>query len=209
MKLLAVCLGRPQALPGRRLRTGIFKAPVDGPVMIGREGLAGDAICNGKYHGGEEQAVLLEGSLTLDWWSAQLGYEIAPGTFGENIVVAGLDNRDVAAGDRLVIGSVVLEATSPRTPCATLAARMESPAIVKDYIRAGRPGIYCRVIEPGTVRAGDEVRHHPFEGPRIGIPEMMTKFGKRLSEEDGRRFLSAPIHADMRAAIEAGKPAKF
>ena len=53
MKLLAVCLGRPQTLPGRRLRTGIFKAPTDGPVMISREGLVGDAVCNVKYHGGE------------------------------------------------------------------------------------------------------------------------------------------------------------
>ena len=139
----------------------------------------------------------------------QLGHEIAPGTFGENIVVAGLDNRDVSVGDRVVIGSVVLEATSPRTPCATLAARMKNPAIVKDYLRAGRPGIYCRVIKAGTVRSGDEVRHHRFEGLRIGIPEMMAKFGKRLSEEDVKRFLSVPIHADMRAAIEAGTPAKF
>src|SRR4051812_37633087 len=100
MKLLAICLGHAEKLPGKSYKTGINKQPVGAPVMIDAEGAVGDAVCNGKYHGGEEQAILLEGSVTLDWWSEQLGRSIPTGTFGENMVIERLDNRDVMVGDR-------------------------------------------------------------------------------------------------------------
>ncbi|MGI2033021.1 MOSC domain-containing protein [Rhizobium panacihumi] len=210
MKLLAICLGHPEKLPGKSYKTGINKSAVNTSVMIDREGLVGDAVCNGKYHGGPEQAVLLEGSLTMEWWSQTLGRPLEPGTFGENFVVEGLDNRDVSAGDRFVFeNGLELQATSARTPCATLAARMGDPSIVKTYRQAMRPGIYCRVLRPGMATAGDGVEHIPHDGAAVPIPEMLEKFGKRLAEADAARFLAAPIHADMREAIIAGKPAKF
>lgn len=210
MKLLAVCIGRPEKLAGKSYKTGINKISVKTSVMIDREGLVGDAVCNGKYHGGPEQAVLLEGSLTIDWWSERLGRALTPGTFGENLVIEGLDNRDVAAGDRFVIGhGLELQATSARTPCGTLAARMGDPSIVKTYRQAMRPGIYCRVLTPGMACAGEVIQHIRHDGAGVPIPEMLEKFGKQLTEVDTLRFLEAPIHADMRAAILDGKPAKF
>lgn len=210
MKLLAICLGHPEKLPGKSYKTGINKIAVNASVMIDREGLVGDAVCNGKYHGGPEQAVLLEGSLTMDWWSQKLGHLLAPGTFGENFVIGGLDNRDVCAGDRFVFANgLELQATSARTPCATLAARMGDPSIVKTYRQAMQPGIYCRVLKPGMAAAGETVEHIAHDSATVPIPEMLEKFGKRLSEADATRFLAAPIHADMREAILAGKPAKF
>lgn len=210
MKLLAVCVGHPEKLPGKSYKTGINKNAVNASVMIDREGLVGDAVCNGKYHGGPEQAVLMEGSLTMDWWSEKLNRPLSPGTFGENLVIQGLDNRDVCAGDRFIFANgLELQATSARTPCATLAARMENPSIVKTYRQAMRPGIYCRVLKAGTAAAGDAVEHVRHEGVNVPIPEMLEKFGRRLNEQDAARFLAAPIHAEMREAIIAGKPAKF
>jgi MOSC domain-containing protein YiiM len=210
MKLLAICLGHPEKLPGKSYKTGINKSAVNTSVMIDREGLVGDAVCNGKYHGGPEQAVLLEGSLTMGWWSQTLGRPLPPGMFGENLVIEGLDNRDVSAGDRFVFeNGLELQATSARTPCATLAARMGDPSIVKTYRQAMRPGIYCRVLKPGTAAAGDTVEHSRHGGANVPISEMLEKFGKRLADVDAARFLAAPIHADMREAIIAGNPAKF
>ena len=89
MKILAVCVGHAEKLPGKSYKTGINKHPLAGSVMVDAEGLVGDAICNRKHHGGVDQAVYVEGSLTLDWWSAELARKIAPGAFGENIVIDG------------------------------------------------------------------------------------------------------------------------
>lgn len=203
MKLLAVCIGDARPTPGRKVaRTGIFKQPVDHPVMIGREGLAGDRIVNRVHHGGPEQAVYIEGMIDLEWWAAELGRPIPPGTFGENLTIEGLDNRTVAVGDRFGIGDVLLEVTAARIPCATFALRMDDPQFVKRYIGAARPGAYARVLRNGIVRAGDEVRLMPFGGERITMPDMLRTSGQRLAGEKRVRYLAAPIHARLRAFLE-------
>ncbi|WP_018899106.1 MOSC domain-containing protein [Rhizobium sp. 2MFCol3.1] len=204
MKILAVCIGNAERLPGKSYKTGINKHAISGGVLVDAEGLLGDAICNRKHHGGVDQAVYVEGSLTLDWWSAELGQTIKPGTFGENLVIEGLDNTMVAVGDRFIAGNLVLEVTSARIPCATFAARMGDPLFVKRYTRAGRPGIYCRVIKPGTVTTGETVEWQCFEGSRVTMPEMMATFGRRLSAEDRARYLAAPIHYKLRDSLLAG-----
>ncbi|OHV26532.1 MOSC domain-containing protein [Rhizobium sp. RMa-01] len=203
MKILALCTGNPERLPGKSYKTGIFKHAVNGAVMIDAEGLVGDAICNRKHHGGVDQAVYIEGSLTLDWWAQQLGRPYESGTFGENMVISDLDNRDVSVGDRFLSGDLVLEVSACRIPCATFAARMADPKFVKRYTAAARPGIYCRVIRGGVAKAGMPVEHRPFAGEKVKMPELMETFGRRLSEPDRVRYLAAPIHYKLRSMLEA------
>jgi len=202
MKILAICVGAAETLPGRKSWTGINKHAVSGGVMIDEEGLIGDAICNREHHGGRDQAVYVEGSLTLDWWAKELGRPLEPGTFGENLVIEGLDNCAVAVGDRFIAGNLVLEATSARIPCATFAAKMGDPKFVRRYTRAGRPGIYCRVVQGGTVAAGAVVTYVPYAGSPVTMPEMMATFGRQLSPQDRARYLAAPIHYKLRAMLE-------
>ncbi|MGV0911916.1 MOSC domain-containing protein [Martelella sp. FOR1707] len=202
MKIKAVCIGEPEALDGVRHRTGIFKRPVAGPVPVGPEGFEGDHIGDHANHGGVDQAVYLEGSISLDWWEAELGVPYRAGMLGENLVIEGLDNRLVLAGDRFVIGDVVLEATSCRIPCNTFARRMQDPKFVRRYRKAARPGVYCRVIAPGTIAAGETVDYRRFEGARVPLPEMMEKYGRKLSPEDRTRYLAAPVHWKLRRALE-------
>ncbi|SFA90769.1 MOSC domain-containing protein YiiM [Rhizobium sp. NFR07] len=204
MKLLAICTGSAERLPGKSYRTGIYKAPVNAAMMIDTLGVVGDAVCNRKHHGGPDQAILLEGTLTLDWWAAELGRDLPFGTFGENLVIDGLDNRDVAVGDRLRIGEVILEATCPRSPCNTLAARMEDRQFAKRFLRAARPGIYCRVIRQGTVSPGVPVEYEPYAGERVLLSELLATLGRNLAENERARFLAAPIGTRLRAMFEAG-----
>lgn len=203
MKILAVCRGTAERLPGKSYKTGIFKHAVGGGIMIDAEGLVGDAICNRKHHGGVDQAVYIEGSISLDWWAKEFGHPLSPGTFGENLVMEGLDNREVSVGDRFIAGELILEVTSCRIPCVTFAARMKDPKFVKRYTLAARPGIYCRVIQAGIVEAGMPVRYEAYAGESVTMPEMMETFGRRLSDEDRTRYLAAPIHYKLRAMLQA------
>lgn len=203
MKLAAVCLGRPETLPGKRYKTGIYKTALQGSIMVDAAGLVGDSVCNRKHHGGADQAILLEGSLTLAWWMAELDRDLPPGSFGENLVVEGLDNREVCVGDRFWLDGVILEATAPRIPCATFAARMNDPKFAKRYTQAGRPGIYCRVISGGMVAAGEDVRLEPYQGERVAIAELFRTYGTRPSVEQRERYLGAPIAERLRAKIMA------
>ncbi len=205
MKILAVCLGRPEILPGKKYKTGINKLAIQGPIMVDAEGLVGDAILNRKHHGGVDQAVYIEGSIDLDWWQAELGRDLPYGTFGENLVIEGLESAMLAAGDRLAIGEVLLEVTSARIPCATFAAKMDEPTFVKRYTRAARPGAYARVLQGGMVEAGQAVEFKPWSGDRVTMREMMATFGRKLSETDRARYMAAPVHYKVRDAIRAGE----
>lgn len=201
MKILAVCTGSAEILPGKSYRTGIFKHPVEAGVMVDREGLIGDRICNRNHHGGVDQAVYALGSIDLDWWSKELGRKLEPGTFGENLVIEGADSRMISVGDRFVTDRIELEVTSARIPCATLAARMEDPAFPKRFLAAGRPGFYCRVLKDGVVQAGDAVTRRAYSGLPVLMPELLETFGSTVTGKDRDRYLAAPIHHKLRAEL--------
>jgi len=95
----------------------------------------------------------------LDDWQTKFGRTLNNGNFGENLTTSGIDVTGARIGERWHVGSdgLVLEVTSPRTPCRTFAAFLEIPDLIKTFTKAAIPGAYLRVISPGTVRAGDQV----------------------------------------------------
>jgi MOSC domain-containing protein YiiM len=204
MRLLAVCIGEAKPTPGRKSsRTGIYKQPVTAAVMVDREGIVGDKILNRRHHGGPDQAIYIEGAEDLAWWEAELGIPIGPGTFGENLVISGIANREIAVGDRFEIGDVLLEITSARIPCATFALRMADPRFVKRYTKAARPGAYARVLKSGTLSAGDPVQYTAYTGVRLTMPELLRTFERKLAGEERARYLSTPINGRIRDLLES------
>jgi MOSC domain-containing protein YiiM len=137
------------------------------------------------------------------WWSQALGCELAPGTFGENLTIAGLESARFRIGDRLHAGAAILEVSAPRIPCSTLAARMGDPLFAKRFRYAERPGLYCRVIVEGPVQAGDTVTVEPYTGETLTIAEMFRdSYDSSQDEATIRRHLAAPIAARDRAQQE-------
>lgn len=206
MKLSSVNLGQERTLYRRNRveQTGIFKFPTSEPVKLTKLGLEGDVIISKKHHGGPDQAVYVYGGADFKWWSEELGKEILPGTFGENLTISDLESTQFSIGDYIHIGEVTLQVTAPRIPCATFAARMEDPQWVKRFRYAERPGLYCRVIREGFVQAGDPVSIEKFTGETISVLEMYRDYYDRnKSEETLRRHLNAPIAIRARRALEA------
>ncbi|MDZ4266944.1 MAG: MOSC domain-containing protein [Mycobacterium sp.] len=150
------------------LRTGIDKRPSDVPLTVRApgprkgglgSGLVGDSVCNSRYHGGDDQAVYAYAREDLDDWQTRLGRELTNGMFGENLTTSGVDVTGCLVGERWSVGSdgLVLEVTSPRTPCKTFSRWLDIPGWIKTFTAAAIPGAYFRVIEPGTLRAGDRI----------------------------------------------------
>ncbi|HEY1099858.1 MAG TPA: MOSC domain-containing protein [Myxococcota bacterium] len=171
-RLIAACVvARLHDDAGTVGTTAIDKRPVDGAVKVGKLGLYADVQADRKHHGGEDKAVYAYSEEDADWWAEQLGREIPPGLFGENLRVSGLDASNPVIGERWRIGSAVLEVTLPRTPCATFARWMGSDGDgwVRRFSEARRLGTYLRVVETGSVRAGDaiEVIPAPAGSPTI------------------------------------------
>jgi MOSC domain-containing protein YiiM len=205
MHVLSVNVGAAQPLDHAKASgvTGIFKRPAAGPVPITAAGLAGDAICDTENHGGPDQAVYVYGADDYAWWSAELGRELTPGTFGENLTIAGLASTGLAIGDRLSAAEVTLEVTDPRIPCMTLARRMGDPAFLKRFRAAERPGVYCRVVRAGEIRAGEPVSIESYAGERILALELFRDFFAPSRDAATLvRHLAAPISIRSRADKE-------
>ncbi|HET9908228.1 MAG TPA: MOSC domain-containing protein [Anaerolineales bacterium] len=205
MQLISVNLGQERTLQrnDRVEQTGIFKFPTDEPVRVTALGLENDVIVSKKHHGGPDQAVYVYGGADYQWWSRELGKEILPGTFGENLTISELESATFNVGDYIHIGEVTLQVTAPRTPCSTFATRMEDPQWVRKFRYAERPGLYCRILTEGIVQAGDSVSVEKYTGETISILQMYRDYyDKNKSEEVLRLHLNAPVAIRVRRALE-------
>ena len=168
MHLLSLNIGKPRGNPWKGLvATGIDKRPVrhavavtaPGPKGTGAVGLAGDRAHDVKHHGGADQALYAYAREDLDTWQEQLGRRLHNGAcFGENLTTVGVDVNGALIGERWRIGTdVLLEVTGPRIPCVTFQGWLGEPGWLERFIEARRPGAYLRVIDEGSIRAGDSI----------------------------------------------------
>lgn len=205
MILLSINIGteRQQQRKDYVETTGIYKMPVDRPVEIKSLGIEGDAICDKKNHGGPDQALYIYGGADYGWWSQEIGKELVPGTFGDNLTISDLESAAFNVGDYIRIGEVTLQVTAPRIPCGTFATRMGDPQWVKKFREAERPGLYVRVIKEGLIKTGDEVRVEKFTGETVSILQMYRDhYTKDYAEESLRRYLNSPIAVRERETLE-------
>jgi MOSC domain-containing protein YiiM len=152
-----VMLGK--ALPFRgEEASAIAKRPVTGQVRIGPMGLEHDEQADRVNHGGLDKAIHHYPHDHYAFWHEELGgHELlnAPGAFGENITTSSLLERDLWIGDRLRLGTALVEVSQGRQPCWKIDHRFARKGVTARVLQTARSGWYYRVIEPGIVQAGD------------------------------------------------------
>ena len=179
-KIRAVCISREKGTPKENVGSG---------MLVEGFGLEGDAH-GGNWH---RQVSLLSGD-KIDEFRKKIWVEY--GAFGENLVVDGLDFRNLPVGSRFGTGDAVLEMTQIGKEC-------HSDCIIRqktgDCIMP-REGVFARVLKGGKVSVGDElVLLSPEENPplRAAVITLSDK-GSRGERED----LSGPLIVEM--LTEAG-----
>ncbi|MBV1853065.1 MOSC domain-containing protein [Catellatospora tritici] len=214
-RIISVNAGRARSSDAADLGvTGIDKRSVDGVVALRApgprdtglgSGVEGDEICDRRHHGGDDQAVYAYAREDLDGWAAALGRDVRAGQFGENLTTTGLDVNGALIGERWRVGTALLEVSAPRIPCRTFAAAMEEQGWIKRFTQAALPGAYLRVLEPGEVRAGDEVTvvHRPDHDVTVALAfRAMTLESELLPRLVDIEALPASVRA--KAAARAG-----
>lgn len=168
---------------GKSRTTAIYKEPVAGPVRIGDTGVEGDIQADPTVHGGPRKAVYSYSVEDAAWWADQLGSEIPPGTFGENLTLAGWHVNDAVIGERWGVGTAVLEVTQPRFPCWKLGFRMGDGRFPRRFLMGERAGAYLTVIEPGIVTAGDAIERlsRPPHPVTIGLIAHLNHADRQLA----------------------------
>ncbi len=157
----------PPAAAGRVVQVnvspgGVPKLPVPA-ARVGRFGLEGDDHADRTVHGGPFRAVCLYSVEAIARVRAD-GHPIFAGSVGENLTLEGIELSSLSTGDRLAVGDeVVLEVTTPVTPCETIRGSFADGRIARISIRTHPldSRLYARVLADGTVWTGDAVRVLP------------------------------------------------
>ena len=174
MELLSVNIGSLGEIlrNGKKVKSGIYKQPVKGPIKVHSLGLEGDYQANKKLHGGIEKAICIYPVEHFKFWRNELRKpDITFGDFGENLTTAGLMEGDICLGDRLRIGSVEMVVTQPREPCITLNARLDTKDLSARIRKSGRSGFYFSVEREGTIKNGDSIEYINRDENRVTVSD--------------------------------------
>jgi MOSC domain-containing protein YiiM len=165
-------MGKTVFWKGRSIKTSIFKEPVAGPVAVGKLNVDGDRQSDLRVHGGRDKAIYSYAQENYFLWQQELKPELNPGAFGENLTTEGLEESSVCIGDVLRAGTAMLQVVQPRLPCYKLGIKFDDDQMPKRFMKAGRWGIYFRVLEEGTVESGDPIEFVMRDSQRVTVSEL-------------------------------------
>ena len=216
-RIAAVCTVAelfPVAASG--LMSGIDKRPAPGPVRLLTHGVLGDVQGDREHHGGIFKAVYAFSREVREAFVDMADQELPDGFFGENLVTTGHDTDQTVIGERWRIGGAEIEATCPRNPCGTFAARMGDRRWGRTFSAQGRSGAYFRVRTEGEVTSGDaiEILERPAHGVTIadafrGLTAPQARALLDWAEETGTVLYDSLVHSALTALSRAGEQAAF
>ena len=137
-KVMAVCISEKKGTQKRNVHEALF---------IEDFGLENDAHA-GKWH---RQVSLLSYEKIQDF--KKKGAPVEDGAFGENLIVSGIDFKNLPVGTRFQSGDVVMEMTQIGKECHN---GCEIYKIMGDCIMP-REGVFAKVLCGGRIREGDEL----------------------------------------------------
>lgn len=177
------------------MKSAIHKAPLIGPVHITKAGIVGDEHAY-EPHRSPDKAIHHYSSAHYALWRKEIpssAHLFKPGAFGENLFSEQIDETKVCIGDRIAIGEVVLEVTEPRMPCYKLNHRFQVTNMATRTQTLLRCGWLYRVLEPGTVQAGDMIRLLERPRPEWTVARVMYYlFHERQNVEMMNQLIALP-----------------
>nr|WP_136251030.1 MOSC domain-containing protein [Ningiella ruwaisensis] len=191
MEVTGLFAGKPQPFGPRKAPSSIIKQAFDS-LSIEIDGAIEDEQGNKKLHGGPEMAVhqYAQASYLL---LQQAFPEAAPlmqfGSIGENISAPAMNESNVCIGDVYQMGSVVLQVSSPRAPCAKINHRYKLNKVDHFVLQEGITGWYYRVLEPGILNIGDVIKLKERNERPVSVRDVMFM----TKAPDGLRYSQAQI----------------
>lgn len=200
--LVSVRAGRIRTYPvpgsEKTWTTAFFKEALSGPQTVDTLGIEGDQQAEKRFHGGPEMALLGYSAEHYPTWTRETGLkEMGPGGFGENLTLSGLDETTVCIGDTYEIGGITVQVSQPRGPCSKIEKRWNCDGLVKMVSERGWTGWYMRVLKPGQVEAGQEVRlvERPYPQLTVSLANQ-AKRNRKTRRDLVELFVACPLAAE-------------
>lgn len=171
MRIENFSIGKPNEMEyggGKEILTGICKETVK-EALLTVDGFRGDGVADLRHHGGLDRAVCVYPHEHYQLWEKEFGITLPKATFGENLTLSNLLERDVHIGDVFQVGEAVIQVTQSRIPCSTITKRTGLPFLLNRMIETGYTGYLCRVLEEGSVRRDSEITLLKEDPARVSV----------------------------------------
>ncbi len=206
-RVVSVNVGRESTgeWTGPRGRTGIDKRPVAHRIAVRRTGLTDDCVVRGD----DDQAVYAYAREDVGWWEHELGRELPPGRFGENLSTMDIDVTGAAIGEQWAVGTAVLQVCGPRVPCVVFEGFWGMPGLIELFTRHAVPGAYLRVLAPGEMGSGDRIEILDRPRPQVTVGEAfraLTTEPDLLPRLAAAPALMAKARLKAERRLSAGEP---
>ncbi len=214
MKVLSLNIGKTQTIKWKNkfTKTAFFKTPVNEPLPVYYLTIGGDEQADPRFHGGETKAVYAYDIAHYEHWKRILPRDDwSFGMFGENLTTEGLLDSAARIGNIYQIGTAKLQVMQPRFPCMKLNMRFNDSSMVKLFTQQKRNGIYFKVIEEGTIEAGNAIElleTSPYNITVADIVDCHNSYG--YNQEQLKQILAIPylptsLKKNLEEFIEAPK----
>ena len=199
IQIHAQLIGQPQTITDNRgsWRSAIFRTPIAEPILLQPEGLTGDQVADTRHHGSPDQAICCHPLAHYAFWNEFYDLdteetELGPGSVGENWTLSGATEENVSVGDIFQVGEAVVQISAPRFPCAKQQRKLKLPNFLKQVVASLRTGFYVRVLTPGIVQVGDELRLVERPYPTFTIQLINEQTHHTSNEAIARQMLEIP-----------------
>ncbi len=187
LEILGVFVGKGRFLENSKVKSAIFKERVLGKLDIRLDSLPGDQAVDLKHHGGLDRVIhhySNEQYAHLKRVFPESASLFVPGSYGENITTEILTEKKLCVGDVFRLGTALVQVTEPRKPCSMIDTRYGFKGVLKEIVKSRRYGWFYRVLEEGSVEAGDRITllERPFEKLNLDrlIEEIFQKKEKNI-----------------------------
>jgi MOSC domain-containing protein YiiM len=187
MANVTLFIGQVQALPISGRPTAMYKKAVEVPIELSTEGFVGDEQADRRVHGGPEKAVHLYPSTHYAKLAAQfpdVAPLLVPGSMGENIATADLDEHNVRLGDVWQLGSALIQVCQPRNPCWKIDERFGADGMAVFIDQHLLTGWYWRVLQTGQVNPTDALALHKAASHSTTLYQAMSLWREHRPDLD-------------------------
>lgn len=199
LRIESLYRGKPEILTdhkGRKFKSSIKRPEVKVPIKVNFSGFVED-LCEFEDHRTNDRAFCFFTEAGYNELEAFYGKEFERPTFGENIRIGGLSDREICIGDQIKIGDVVLEVSHPREPCSNVIKATGLTDLIKVMCKLPTTGFLARVKNTGTMSYDKniEVIKQPHPGISIHfLNETLYQYHEDL--ERVQKVLNIPQLAD-------------
>lgn len=158
--------------------------------FIDELGFKDDSQSDKEHHGGVDKAICAYPSKFYKFFKEKYDFDLKDCSFGENLTLDNLEDKEVCLGDIFEYGEVLLEVSQPRQPCWKISSLIGIKSLTSLVVKEYKTGFYFRVLKSGYIKKEDELILKKRINPNISIEFInICAFNAKENQENIKKIL--------------------